>query len=829
MRLTLGSGLLADGSGAPFAVTITGLTGGEARIGDHASIGYTTDPVSATETVKWSNSSNPADAATYGTGSSPTDYTAGDEGQLWLHVTDTIEGESVTVSRSAPIRYAPGSVTESALADWTIDDDVLNVNLASDFTTTNLTGTYVIAGLPSGAVDDGDGTISGTADGSPETVNFTCTFTDQYGRTIVGSYTVDTVYRAQATGGTDLDLVFTIDTTITSTNLVANWTTNGNTLTFVSVSPALPFGSISSAGALTGTTGSSAVADATYTLTMEDEYGRQTSDTFTLEVSEAAPFSPSDLSPEIWYDPSDLSTLWQDQAGTIPVTADGDPVNLIQDKSGNGNDATPTSTGSGVTYRTDGTLHWLEFTTGKGMRCLAASFSGTDEITNCCSVRLELADTVYKISHLGGINSTGEFGLFITGNNPQSTIRGTAATAARPTLSSIIYPQKHVITQVGKISTDLNQLYVDGVKVAEETGNLGTGNFVSTGGYILGDGIMEGRFYQVVVCSTVTTGDDLTNLQDYMMEKAGHAPSFTADSIQVEMLDGALNVHMPVTSDKYLLWRCEDYDTTGDPVGGGPGSVLKDLYYEQRVGDLFGVIHRLTDLTAVNEFAMKKDDTIDVHVGHQGHAGMARRDTPVFTVDGVAQTIGTRANFSPSSSVQLVEKFECYDVEDGTTVIANLDTTKTWEGRIFKLKQELTFTANIDLLTCYMFMLSFYLYYDDDSALGTIIETITLPDQSDAAYTPGSGVSNTYPDETHFVATNTTYPDLSFDIEVQGIPPATFRSWVQGGASTRKFYMSPAGVNDGFGTTSPLERTPLSVSINDTFTLETWVTVPVPA
>jgi hypothetical protein len=59
--------------------------------------------VSATETVKWSNSSNPAGAATYGTGASPTDYTAGDGGNLWLHVTDNGE----TVSRAAPIRRAP--------------------------------------------------------------------------------------------------------------------------------------------------------------------------------------------------------------------------------------------------------------------------------------------------------------------------------------------------------------------------------------------------------------------------------------------------------------------------------------------------------------------------------------------------------------------------------------------------------------------------------------------------------------------------------------------------------------------------------------------------
>ena len=61
------------------------------------------------------------------------------------------------------------------------------------------------------------------------------------------------------------------------------------------------------------------------------------------------------------YDPSDLSTLFQDDAGTTPVTADGQPVGLMLDLSGNGNHATQDTAASRPLYRTDGTLHWLEF------------------------------------------------------------------------------------------------------------------------------------------------------------------------------------------------------------------------------------------------------------------------------------------------------------------------------------------------------------------------------------------------------------------------------------------------------------------------------------
>lgn len=46
-----------------------------------------------------------------------------------------------------------------------------------------------------------------------------------------------------------------------------------------------------------------------------------------------------------WYDPTNLSTLFQDSSGTVPVTATGQPIGRINDRSGNGYHATQ-STGS---------------------------------------------------------------------------------------------------------------------------------------------------------------------------------------------------------------------------------------------------------------------------------------------------------------------------------------------------------------------------------------------------------------------------------------------------------------------------------------------------
>lgn len=60
-------------------------------------------------------------------------------------------------------------------------------------------------------------------------------------------------------------------------------------------------------------------------------------------------FSPASLfaqgEPGVWYEPSDFSTMFQNSAGTTPVTAVEQPVGLMLDKSGRGNHAyQPTTT-----------------------------------------------------------------------------------------------------------------------------------------------------------------------------------------------------------------------------------------------------------------------------------------------------------------------------------------------------------------------------------------------------------------------------------------------------------------------------------------------------
>jgi hypothetical protein len=65
----------------------------------------------------------------------------------------------------------------------------------------------------------------------------------------------------------------------------------------------------------------------------------------------------------VWYDPSDVSTVFQDAAGTIAGAVD-QPVGRILDISGNGNHASQSVEADRPTLRSSGGLFWLEFVAG---------------------------------------------------------------------------------------------------------------------------------------------------------------------------------------------------------------------------------------------------------------------------------------------------------------------------------------------------------------------------------------------------------------------------------------------------------------------------------
>ena len=95
---------------------------------------------------------------------------------------------------------------------------------------------------------------------------------------------------------------------------------------------------------LTGEITTSALADGAWYFRAKMSRGATDSawsNTVTKTITAA--FSPLDLSPSLWIDPSDLSTLFQSNAGSTAASSNSDPVGYAADKSGNGFHITSTA------------------------------------------------------------------------------------------------------------------------------------------------------------------------------------------------------------------------------------------------------------------------------------------------------------------------------------------------------------------------------------------------------------------------------------------------------------------------------------------------------
>lgn len=119
----------------------------------------------------------------------------------------------------------------------------------------------------------------------------------------------------------------------------------------------------------------------------------------------------------VWYDTNDLATLWQDTAGTVPVTAAGQLVARVDDKSGNGHHVLQVDSAKRPILRLNATTgtYYLEFDGIDDMMSTAAAvdFSAYNTLTMFAGVR-KLASTSGSIIGLGR-NDPGSALLYAAG------------------------------------------------------------------------------------------------------------------------------------------------------------------------------------------------------------------------------------------------------------------------------------------------------------------------------------------------------------------------------------------------------------------------------
>lgn len=253
-------------------------------------------------------------------------------------------------------------------------------------------------------------------------------------------------------------------------------------------------------------------------------------------LSESTPFTPAVLfaagEQGVWYDPSDFSTMFQDVAGTTPVTATGQSVLLIRDKSGRGNNATQAVGTSAPTLGQDanGKYYLLFDGSDDSLATGSIDFSGTDKMTVFAGIR-KVTDaaggTVVELSASADSNS-GTFFIrapqIISGNNYIFRSRGTI-TANAITPGNYTPPITNVLTGIGNISGDVSSLRVNGVEAAATLTDQGTGNY---GNYPLYFGRrgganlpFSGFLYSMIVRGAASSVSQIDNTETWVNGKTG--------------------------------------------------------------------------------------------------------------------------------------------------------------------------------------------------------------------------------------------------------------------------------------------------------------------
>ena len=162
-------------------------------------------------------------------------------------------------------------------------------------------------------------------------------------------------------------------------------------------------------------------------------------DTFTPRTT----LFPSTLYKGVWFDASDLTTLFQNAGGTVPVTAVGQPVGKWLDKSGNNAHATQVISSSRPTYQIDPYGYpYLEFDgVNDFMVTSAINFASPVAITSLAAtvgiltLNSASAGTAGIVVELGSDVNTVDGSFYITA--PSSTadhgfaLRGNRTIAAR--------------------------------------------------------------------------------------------------------------------------------------------------------------------------------------------------------------------------------------------------------------------------------------------------------------------------------------------------------------------------------------------------------------
>jgi hypothetical protein len=236
----------------------------------------------------------------------------------------------------------------------------------------------------------------------------------------------------------------------------------------------------------------------------------------------------------LWYDFSDLSTMFKDDAGNTAAEVD-DVVGRVLDKSGNGIHAIQDDNAKRPILRQDeDDNYYLEF---DGTDDFLVTASNLALASKTCSIfaTVQRPASGFAIYLELSANANSNTYSFYCAAGAEAGFAGFTSKARATTANSLIAAtaKNHAADTLALVAIqhdiDGNStIRVDGEAGTDSTSNKGTsGNFASYPLYIGRRGgtdlAYNGPMYGVVVRGTLTTGDQLTEAEAYLAGKSGVA------------------------------------------------------------------------------------------------------------------------------------------------------------------------------------------------------------------------------------------------------------------------------------------------------------------
>ncbi len=233
----------------------------------------------------------------------------------------------------------------------------------------------------------------------------------------------------------------------------------------------------------------------------------------------------------VWYDTTDLSTMYQDTGGTTVINAAGQLVARINPKAGTWAQLQQATMAAQPIVQLDSNSRYCVSFDSVDDKMGTSAFpqmTSTDEVTVIAAIKFRTSTQAPDVFCVGGVSSPGSYGIIrgtATQNIFTSINRGSITTATLPTTTGIYSgAQNLVVSTMGKISSDYSEIFVNGVSGGVGSGDMGTGgwrtNLNATIGRAFNQSI-DGTVYGLFAINRLLTPSEHTQAVNYFKNLMG--------------------------------------------------------------------------------------------------------------------------------------------------------------------------------------------------------------------------------------------------------------------------------------------------------------------